>query len=49
MRPKSLLINTDLSITQISDIVGFRSPSYFSQFFKNMECMSPSSFRNKHK
>ncbi|MGM7267945.1 AraC family transcriptional regulator, partial [Erysipelothrix rhusiopathiae] len=45
---KKLLVNTDLSITQISDIVGFRSPSYFSQFFKNVESMSPSTYRKNH-
>lgn len=42
---KSLLKKTDHSLTQIATIVGFSSPSYFSQIFKKSEHMSPSDYR----
>lgn len=45
---KKLLVNTDLSISQISNIVGFNSSSYFSQYFKKTSDHSPSHYRKKH-
>lgn len=42
---KKLLGSTDLSITQISGIIGFGSSSYFSQYFKKATNMSPREFR----
>lgn len=43
-----LLRTTDHSISEISGIVGFSNPSYFSQFFKRTTQLSPSSYRNQH-
>ena len=45
---KKLLVNTDLSISQISNIVGFNSSSYFSQYFKKVSDYSPSVYRKKN-
>lgn len=42
---KTLLLETDYSVTQISLIVGFSSPSYFSQTFKKSLGKSPAEFR----
>lgn len=44
---KYLLENTDFSLSQISDIVGFSSPSYFSQTFKRTEQESPKEYRDR--
>lgn len=42
-----LLRQTDLSLSQISRILGFSSPSYFSQIFRKTKQMSPSEFRKQ--
>ena len=42
---KALLTSTDHSLTQISELVGFSSPSYFSQSFRRIEGMSPIEYR----
>ena len=42
---KILLAGTDHSLTQISELVGFSSPSYFSQSFRRLEGMSPIEYR----
>lgn len=42
-----LLLETDLSISIISEKVGFDSASYFSAVFKNKLNISPKDFRNK--
>jgi AraC-like DNA-binding protein/quercetin dioxygenase-like cupin family protein len=42
-----LLENTDFSLSQISQIVGFSSPSYFSQSFKRILKESPNQYRKK--
>ncbi|MEE0795150.1 MAG: AraC family transcriptional regulator [Oscillospiraceae bacterium] len=42
---KYLLSDTDHSLSQISHILGFSSPSYFSQSFRRLEDMSPMEFR----
>lgn len=42
---KALLASTDHSLTQISELVGFSSPSYFSQSFRRLEGMSPIEYR----
>lgn len=44
---KYLLTQTDHSVSQIAQIVGFSSANYFTQSFKRMEGMSPSEFRKK--
>lgn len=45
---KRLLAETDLSLTQISGVLGFSSPSYFSQSFRKAEGVSPLEFRRQH-
>lgn len=42
---KRLLAETDLTLSQISAVLGFCSSSYFSQCFRNAEEMSPSEYR----
>ncbi len=46
---KKLLATTDISISQVSSIVGFSNSSYFSQYFKKNVGVSPSNYRDKHK
>ncbi len=42
---KHLLTNTNYSLSSISQIVGFSSPSYFSQAFKRTTNMSPQEYK----
>lgn len=42
---KHLLSDTDHSLTQISQMMGFSSPSYFSQSFRRVANMSPLEYR----
>ena len=42
---KRLLTETDLSLSQISGVLGFSSPSYFSQTFRKAEGVSPAEYR----
>ena len=42
---KRLLTETDLSLSQISGILGFSSASYFSQSFRKAEGISPAEYR----
>ena len=42
---KYLLSDTDHSLSQISHMLGFSSPSYFSQSFRKLENMSPMEYR----
>jgi AraC-like DNA-binding protein len=42
---KRLLAETDLSLSQIANILGFSSASYFSQSFRKSEGISPIEFR----
>ena len=48
---KRLLAETDLSLSQVSGILGFSSASYFSQSFRKAEGISPIEYRkaNVHK
>ncbi len=46
---KFLLEDTDYSISQISQFVGFSSPSYFSQCFNRVEGISPRGYRQNVK
>ena len=46
---KYLLRDTDLSISQISTILGFSSLSYFAQAFKKSTNFSPLQYRKNHK
>lgn len=44
---KYLLANTNHPLAQISNLVGFSSPSYFSQSFGKLEKMSPGEYRKR--
>ncbi len=46
---KFLLRETDLSLSQISQILGFSSLSYFSQSFRRLEDMSPLEYRKQRR
>lgn len=46
---KKLLSSTSMSISEISQSVGFSSPSYFAQKFKSTMGMSPMEFKNTPK
>lgn len=45
---KRLLVETDLSLSQISGILGFSSASYFSQSFRKAEGTSPLEYRKSN-
>ena len=45
---KSLLKNYNLTITDISEKVGFKNNSYFSVAFKKKTGLSPIQYRNLH-
>lgn len=42
---KYLLAETDLTLTQIAQLLGFSSPSYFSQAFRKAQGISPMDYR----
>ena len=42
-----LLSKTDHSLSQISHMLGFSSPSYFSQCFRKAEGMTPNEYRRQ--
>jgi AraC-like DNA-binding protein len=42
---KELLANTDFSIAQIADTVGFKDQNYFSRAFKRLTGSSPTEYR----
>ena len=42
----TLLITTHMNIKEISDSLGFSSPSYFSELFKKLRGVSPVDYRN---
>lgn len=44
----NMLLNKALSITQISENLGFANPSHFSKVFKNRLKITPSEYRNEH-
>lgn len=46
-KAENLLLNTDLSISEISDRLGFTYQRYFSTIFKKIKGISPSQFRNQ--
>lgn len=47
-KAKALLLNTDSSISEISEMVGFQSLHYFSRYFKNHEDISPVEYRQRY-
>ncbi len=46
-KAESLLLNTNLSISEISDRLGFTYQRYFSTIFKKIKGVSPSQYRNR--
>ncbi len=46
---KHLLINTELSVTEIAYQAGFNDPTNFFKYFKKNTSLSPNQFRNTHK
>lgn len=44
-RAKLLLLQTDMSVTRISEEVGFNHPAYFTSSFVKLEGLSPRKFR----
>ena len=45
-RAEELLISSQLSVSEISDSLGFSSVSYFTRVFKNITNLTPSSYRS---
>lgn len=46
---KRLLVESDWSLIQIAAMLGYSSPSYFSQSFHRAEGISPQAYRKAHK
>ena len=46
---ESLLEATEYNMTEISNIVGYENPLYFSRIFKKMKGLSPSEYRKRIK
>jgi AraC-like DNA-binding protein len=46
---KKMLLNTDLSLTEIAEKVGFNSNTYFSSYFKQSTGVSPQRFKTIYK
>jgi AraC-like DNA-binding protein len=44
-KAKELLVNTDISISEISRLAGFQSIQYFSRYFQSRENVSPKEYR----
>jgi len=42
---ENLLENTDYNLTEISRIIGYENPLYFSRIFKKQKGLSPSEYR----
>jgi len=47
-KAKELLIHTDSSVSDISELIGFQSLHYFSRYFKLHEGVSPVEYRRQH-
>ena len=44
-KARYLLVNSDLSVSEVSAVTGFKSPHYFSTVFKKYTGSSPNDFR----
>jgi len=42
------IIYTNMSIAEVSDVLGFKDPAYFSRFFKKYEGETPGAYRRKN-
>jgi AraC-like DNA-binding protein len=49
LESKRLLVHTDLSVKEISYILGYQDPPYFTRFFSNITTYTPQAFRKKYK
>ncbi|MBN1647918.1 MAG: helix-turn-helix domain-containing protein [Spirochaetales bacterium] len=47
-KSKELLVNSEMSITEISFEIGINNPNYFSSMFRKNTGMSAKDYRNKH-
>jgi AraC family transcriptional activator of pobA len=47
LEAKRELIYTGITISQLSDKLGFSDPTYFSRFFKRLSGQSPNAFRSE--
>lgn len=45
-KAKDLLLNSSLSIKEISNVIGYENPLYFSRLFSKTEGVSPREYRN---
>ncbi|WP_204355875.1 helix-turn-helix domain-containing protein [Marinobacter bohaiensis] len=48
LEAKRNLTYTNLTISQVSDLLGFSEPAYFTRFFKRLTGMTPKAFRLRH-
>ena len=48
LEAKRNLIYTAMTISQVSDSLGFSEPAYFTRFFKRLTTRSPKKFRQNH-
>ncbi|MTK10890.1 MAG: helix-turn-helix transcriptional regulator, partial [Clostridiaceae bacterium] len=48
-KAKELFLNTDLTILQIAQIIGYEHNSSFTRVFKNLEKITPAEFKRKIK
>ena len=48
-KAKRLLVSTDKSIREISELCGFSSPNYFGLIFKKRENLSPATYRKNQR
>jgi AraC-like DNA-binding protein len=46
-KAKDLLANSSLSIKEISNLIGYENPLYFSRLFSKVEGLSPRDYRRK--
>lgn len=47
-KARSLLIETDMPVTEVSELCGYSNPSHFSRVFTKHEHCSPRDFRKRH-
>lgn len=46
-KSKELLMDLSISIKEISDLIGYNNPDYFTRVFKRCEGITPTEYRNK--
>lgn len=48
LEAERLLLHTSKTVSEISELLGFRRPAYFTTFFKRFKGASPELFRKRH-